>query len=107
MAFDYLSARDGADELLNEFGMPVVLIRNTVPVATSTGVFINNNTSRVPGVSTTAVGSLTMLLSGSIESPEVGDELLVDDGNGNQYYIESVDAVKPSTTTLLYRVNLL
>jgi len=51
----------------------------------------------------TIVNTRVLLLSGSVKPPEDGDELVTKDG---LFTVRSVETTRPTTTTLLYRVEV-
>lgn len=108
MTLNYANLAKGADTILKQVGMTVSVIRGTTKVASGYGVFVESE-SKNEMISTsslraqTTISTKTLLLSGFAKAPAVGDTVLVDKVT---YVIQGIKLVRPTTTTILYKLEV-
>ena len=92
--------------LIKEVGMSVKVTRQGAAVASGMGVFVGSKSadvqgSSLPGVSNTANTMKTVLVQALSKPPLVGDDITSTQGT---FSIESVEAINPAGTVLLYKL---
>lgn len=94
--------------LLTKYGLPVVLKRNGSTIATTVGVFVASKADTDKTVESsirlaTTTSKRALLVSGLSAAPEVGDYITAD---STDYYVTVVETIRPSTVTVLYKLEL-
>lgn len=106
---DYSALASKGHELISRFGLKVSLTRAGATVGSGVGVFIQSKSEDASSPSSsvlaqTSQNARTLLLSGLIKAPLVGDVLTSDK---QSWTVQSVEITRPTNVTLLYRVEVI
>lgn len=108
---DYKAIQGKADKAFKKLGFPVSVMRGTSKVGSGYGVFTENKTAydqttRIQSAlaAQTAFSHRTLLLSGSFKAPLVGDSVV---SEKETFLVKSVEALRPTDTTLLYTLEVI
>lgn len=98
-----------ADDLLKRNGLAVKVTRAGANVGTANALFTgseakNETSSSSSYMAQTSKTTKTVLLSGLAKEPQTDDLMVADK---KTYRITSVEAVRPGTTTVLYRLEVI
>jgi hypothetical protein len=105
---DYARMAGIADKLLSTVGMRVSVSRAGASVGSGSGVFVNKTkqdqtTPASSVLAQTAMTERVLLLSGLVREVEVGDTVVAE---RITYKVTGVEIVRPTTTTLLYKLTV-
>lgn len=105
---NYTAIASTANALLTKYGLTVTLTRTGVLVGSGSAAFVagttKNETSSTSSVlAQTAIRHRTVILSGLLSEPQVGDVLAADN---DSWVVQSVERVRPAATTILYRLEV-
>lgn len=98
-----------AVQIIERFGgVPFTVKRGTTTVGSAKGVVVNNRAenetaSSSSALAQTAMVSKTILLASMPQDPLVGDYVTTP---GKTYMVQAVDTVRPTDTTILYKLEV-
>jgi guanyl-specific ribonuclease Sa len=96
-------------ELFGEFDAQAYqVLRNGALLGTCTGFMVSNKAANETGSSTsgmaqTSMAARTLILSAIPQDPLVGDYVTTP---GKTYMVQAVDTVRPTDTTILYKLEV-
>lgn len=106
---DYAALAKTGNRLLQQHGMSMKVTRAGVAVGSAYGIFVKAETKDETSSASSVLASTSqtvkgLLLSGLAKAPLVGDVLSADKGS---WTVRAVDTVRPTTTTVLYKLDVL
>jgi hypothetical protein len=102
---DYKSLAVDVNVLLKEVGFKVKITRNGAAVGSALAVFTSKKTTDLPyPQAQTQSTDRVLLISGLSKPPAVGDFVIADK---TTFRIVAIEVVRPSTTTLLYKAEVI
>jgi hypothetical protein len=105
---DYTALAHTATDLLGDFGTVVKITRNGTSVGSGNAVFSTSSLEDDASTNSSYLAQTSMryrkvILSGLMKEPMVGDTLTAD---RDSWVIQSVKKVRPATTTVIYKLEI-